>query len=172
MAPSCSRRRAPLSRLPLAREAMRRLIGLAAIVTLVWSGHFGTTSQPVRTRKGLVVSGNAIASQVGADVLKDGGGAVDAAVATAFAMAVTFPFAGNVGGGGFLVYRPASGEAATYDFRETAPARASPTMFLVDGQYDSNVHHNSHIAVGVPGTVAGLHMAWKDHGRLPWKRLV
>src|SRR4030095_15001065 len=119
---------------------MRKLIGLVAIVTLALPGQFGATAQPVRTKKGLVISANAIASQVGADVLKDGGNAADAAVATAFAMAVTFPFAGNLGGGGFLVYRSASGEAVTYDFRETAPARASPTMFLVDGQYDSNVH--------------------------------
>ena len=151
---------------------MRRLLGLVALVTLVWPGQFGATSQPIRTKKGLTISANAIASQVGADALKDGGNAVDAAVATAFAMAVTFPFAGNIGGGGFLVYRSASGEAAAYDFREAAPARSSPTMFLVDGKYDSRVHHNSHIAVGVPGTVAGLHMAWKDHGRLPWRRLV
>jgi gamma-glutamyltranspeptidase/glutathione hydrolase len=151
---------------------MRRLLGLVVLVTLVWPGQFGATSQPIRTKKGLAISANAIASQVGADALKDGGNAVDAAVATAFAMAVTFPFAGNIGGGGFLVYRSASGEAAAYDFREAAPARSSPTMFLVDGKYDSRVHHNSHIAVGVPGTVAGLHMAWKDHGRLPWRRLV
>ena len=64
------------------------------------------------------------------------------------------------------------GEAVTYDFRETAPARASPTMFLRDGKYDFDLHHNSHLSVGVPGTVAGLHMAWQEHGTLPWKRLV
>ena len=151
---------------------MRRLIGVVAVVTLVWPGQFGASSQPVRTKKGLTISANAIASRVGADTLKDGGNAVDAAVATAFAMAVTFPFAGNIGGGGFLVYRSASGEAAAYDFREAAPAGSSPTMFLVDGKYDSRAHHNSHLAVGVPGTVAGLHMAWKEHGRLPWQRLV
>ena len=59
-----------------------------------------------------------------------------------------------------------------YDFREMAPAKASPTMFLKDGQYNSELHHNSHLAVGVPGTVAGLHLAWKEQGKLPWKRLV
>jgi gamma-glutamyltranspeptidase/glutathione hydrolase len=85
---------------------------------------------------------------------------------------VTFPFAGNIGGGGFLVYRSASGDAVAYDFREVAPAGSSPTMFLVNGKYDSNRHHNSHVAVGVPGTVAGMHMAWRDHGKLPWRRLL
>src|SRR5206468_999185 len=109
---------------------------------------------------------------IGADAIGDGGTAIDAAVATAFALAVVHPTAGNIGGGGFIVYRPSSGEPVAYDFREMAPARASATMFLKDGQYDAELHHNSHLAVGVPGTVAGLHLAWKEHGKLPWKRLV
>jgi len=129
-------------------------------------------SQPVRARNGMVVSQNFLASQVGIEVLWDGGAAVDAAVATAFALAVTHPKAGNIGGGGFLVYRPASGEPAAYDFREKAPAGATPTMFLAGGKYDKDLHHESYLSVGVPGTVAGLHMAWKQHGRLPWRRLV
>ena len=97
---------------------------------------------------------------------------MDAAVATAFALAVTLPAAGNIGGGGFLVHRAADGSDAAYDFRETAPAAASPEMFLSGGAYDWARHHDSHLAVGVPGTVAGLHRAWSDHGRLPWRRLV
>jgi gamma-glutamyltranspeptidase/glutathione hydrolase len=129
-------------------------------------------SQPVRARNGMVVSQHFLASQVGIEVLGEGGSAVDAAVATAFALAVTLPDKGNIGGGGFLLYRPASGEPAAYDFREKAPARATPTMFLKDGKYDKNLHHEGYLSVGVPGTVAGLHMAWKQHGRLPWKRLV
>jgi gamma-glutamyltranspeptidase / glutathione hydrolase len=129
-------------------------------------------SQPVRARNGMVVSQHFLASQVGVEVLWDGGGAVDAAVATAFALAVTYPKAGNIGGGGFLLYRPAAGEPAAYDFREKAPARATPTMFLKDGRYDKDLQHESDLSVGVPGTVAGLHMAWKQHGRLPWRRLV
>ncbi len=129
-------------------------------------------SEPIRARNGMVTSQNVIASQVGVEVLWDGGNAVDAAVATAFALAVTHPTAGNIGGGGFLVLRPAKGEAVAYDFRETAPARASPTMFLRDGKYDPELHHESHLAVGVPGTAAGLHMAWMEKGRLPWRRLV
>jgi len=113
-----------------------------------------------------------MASQIGADVLKEGGSAVDAAVATAFALAVVHPSAGNIGGGGFMVVRTAAGAAAAYDFREMAPAASSPTMFLKDGKYDSDLHHNSYLSIGVPGSVAGLHLAWTEHGKLPWKRLV
>ena len=120
----------------------------------------------------MVASQNEIASKIGADVIAAGGTAVDAAVATAFALAVVHPTAGNIGGGGFIVYRPAKGEPVAYDFREMAPGKASPTMFLKDGKYSSEMHHNSHLAVGVPGTVAGLHLAWKEQGKLPWKRLV
>src|SRR6476620_11085379 len=120
----------------------------------------------------MVSSQNQIASHIGARVLEDGGTAVDVAVATAFALAVVHPTAGNIGGGGFLVYRPAKGDAVAYDFREVAPAKASPTMFMKDGTYSAELHHNSYLAVGVPGTVAGLHLAWKEQGKLPWKRLV
>ena len=132
----------------------------------------GAVSVPVRAQRGMVAAQSEIASRIGADAIKDGGTAVDAAVATAFALAVVYPYAGNIGGGGFMVYRPANGEAVAYDFREMAPAKSSPTMFLENGQYSSDLHHNSYLSVGVPGTVAGLHMAWKDQGKLPWKRLV
>ena len=131
-----------------------------------------TGAQPVRARQGMVASQNFMASQVGIEVLWAGGNAVDAAVATAFALAVTHPAAGNIGGGGFLLYRPASGDPTAYDFRETAPAGSSPTMFLTAGAYDEKKHHDSHLSVGVPGTVAGLHMAWRAHGKLPWRRLL
>jgi gamma-glutamyltranspeptidase / glutathione hydrolase len=129
-------------------------------------------SVPVRARNGMVVSQNAIASQVGMEVLMAGGNAVDAAVATAFALAVVHPAAGNLGGGGFLLVRTASGAAAVYDFREQAPTAATPTLFLRDGKYSYELHHDSAVAVGVPGTVAGLHMAWTDNGRMPWRDLL
>ena len=129
-------------------------------------------SVPVRARNGMVVSQNAIASQVGTEVMLAGGNAVDAAVATAFALAVVHPAAGNLGGGGFLLLRPARGPAAVYDFREQAPAAATATMFLRDGKYSSELHHDSPLSVGVPGTVAGLNMAWTDNGRMPWKDLL
>jgi gamma-glutamyltranspeptidase/glutathione hydrolase len=143
------------------------LVALLAPAPLAESG-----SVPVRARNGMVVSQNAIASQVGTEVLLAGGNAVDAAVATAFALAVVHPAAGNLGGGGFLLLRPAQGKAAVYDFREQGPAAATPTLFLQDGKYSSERHHDSPISVGVPGTVAGLNMAWADNGRLPWKSLV
>lgn len=124
----------------------------------------------------MVVSASEIASQAGASVLREGGNAVDAAVATAFALAVTYPAAGNIGGGGFLLFRPAHGQAVAYDFREAAPSRASPTMFTRNGEYDLERHHNSYLSVGVPGTVAGLYLAWQEHGsrnqKISWERLV
>lgn len=149
----------------------RSLLALVAAVA-VSSLSIQAGSAPHRARTGMVVSQSDIASQVGWQVIRDGGNAVDAAVATAFALAVTHPTAGNIGGGGFLVYRAANGDATTFDFRETAPAAAHPEMWLKDGKYDFDVHHNSHRSVGVPGTVAGLHMAWKAHGSKPWADLV
>jgi gamma-glutamyltranspeptidase/glutathione hydrolase len=145
---------------------------LVAVVCVVFSLTTGASSVPTRAQKGMVASQNDIASKIGADVIAAGGTAVDAVVATALALAVVHPTAGNIGGGGFIVYRPAKGEAVAYDFREVAPAKASPTMFIKDGKYSAEVHHSSHLAVGVPGTVAGLHLAWKEQGKLPWKRLV
>jgi len=133
-------------------------------------------SQAVRSRTGMVISASDPASKVGAEVLREGGNAADAAVATAFALAVTHPTAGNIGGGGFLLYWATNGQAVAYDFREAAPARASPTMFLVNGVYKAELHHNSYLSVGVPGTVAGLYLAWEQQGdkrpKLSWARLV
>ena len=120
----------------------------------------------------MVVSQSDIASEVGWKVMREGGNAIDGAVATAFAMAVTHPTAGNIGGGGFIVYRAADGTATTFDFREMAPAGANPTMWMKDGKYDFDLHHNTHRSVGVPGTVAGLHLAWQKRGSKPWKDLV
>jgi gamma-glutamyltranspeptidase/glutathione hydrolase len=150
---------------PLRRSAV-------LLVLLACAASLEARTQPVRARNGMVASQNAMASRIGADVLAEGGTAVDAAVATAFALAVTHPTAGNIGGGGFLLYRPASGEPVAYDFREVGPTGSSPTMWLQDGRYDPKRHHFSHLAVGVPGTVAGLHLAWKESGKLPWKRLL
>jgi gamma-glutamyltranspeptidase/glutathione hydrolase len=145
---------------------------VATALALALAAPAAAASVPVRAKNGMVASQNAIASQVGMEVLLAGGNAVDAAVATAFALAVVHPEAGNIGGGGFMLLRPASGPAAVYDFREQAPRLATPTMFLKDGSYDRERHHEGPLAVGVPGTVAGLHQAWSDYGRQPWKRLL
>jgi gamma-glutamyltranspeptidase/glutathione hydrolase len=157
---------------PHVRLRASRAAFVTAIVALAFSATAAAQSQPVRARLGMVVSQNEMASAIGRDVLKDGGNAVDAAVATALALAVVHPTAGNIGGGGLMLFRPATGKPLAYDFREMAPAKASPTMFLKDGKYDATLHHNSHLSVGVPGTVAGLHAAWRENGKLPWKRLV
>ena len=122
---------------------------------------------------GMVVSSNIIASEVGAEVLREGGNAVDAAVATGFALAVVHPSAGNIGGGGFMVIRFPDGRTTALDFREKAPLAAYPEMFLDEnGEYSRERHHNSHLAVGVPGTVAGFALAHEKYGTGEWSRLV
>lgn len=128
---------------------------------------------PARAPSGMVASATEISSRVGDDILRAGGNAVDAAIATGFALAVTFPQAGNIGGGGFMVVRLPDGTATTIDFRERAPLESHPEMFLDElGEYSARIHHNSHVAVGVPGTVAGMEMAHKKFGKLPWAQLV
>lgn len=128
---------------------------------------------PLRAKSGIVASASEIASQIGVDVMKRGGNAIDASVATAFALAVTWPSAGNIGGGGFMVYHGEDGYATTYDFREKAPLAATQRMYLgMDGLVLNNSNHRSLLSVGVPGTVAGLYKAHQDHGTLPWAELV
>jgi gamma-glutamyltranspeptidase/glutathione hydrolase len=124
-------------------------------------------------KNGMVVCDNALASQIGIDILKKGGNAIDASVATAFALAVTLPPAGNIGGGGFLVYLDSIGESTTIDFREKAPLSASASMYLDDkGNLIEGSNHYGLKSVGVPGTVAGLFLAHQKYGLLPWKELV
>jgi gamma-glutamyltranspeptidase/glutathione hydrolase len=124
-------------------------------------------------RNGMVVSANSLASQVGVDILKKGGNAVDAAVAVQFALAVVYPNAGNIGGGGFMVYRSAKGEINTLDFREKAAAAASRDMYL-DSAGSPIVEKSLYgsLAAGVPGSVAGMHEAHQKYGKLPWADLV
>lgn len=125
-----------------------------------------TTRDVVETRGGLVVSVSQPASEAGRDVLQAGGNAVDAAIATALALAVTYPEAGNLGGGGFMLVHPGAGEEPVcIDYRETAPAAATRTMYGVD----EGVH--THRAVGVPGTVRGLALAHERFGHLAWSQL-
>jgi gamma-glutamyltranspeptidase / glutathione hydrolase len=127
----------------------------------------------VRSSTGVVVSASDLASDIGADVLARGGNAVDAACATAFALAVTYPFAGNIGGGGFMIVRKPNGKAAAIDYREKAPARSTPTMYLdADGNIDRRLTAAGYLAPGVPGTVRGLALAHEKFGRLPWTDVV
>ena len=127
----------------------------------------------MRVKNGIVASAARLASEVGVEALKQGGNAVDAAVATAFALAVVLPGAGNIGGGGFLVYHGEDGHATTFDFREKAPLAATERMYLgQDGSVINNSNHFGPLAIGVPGTVAGLYKAHQELGSLPWQDLV
>jgi len=127
----------------------------------------------VASTTGLVVSTSSIASDAGAAVLADGGNAVDAAVATAFALAVTHPAAGNLGGGGFMVVRTPDGPVTSFDYREKAPGKATPAMYLdASGSIVRSLTDAGYLAPGVPGTVRGLALAHRKFGKLPWKRLV
>jgi gamma-glutamyltranspeptidase/glutathione hydrolase len=154
---------------------MRFLTALASVLLLTLPG--GTVaaqdSATARSSGGMVSSQQWVASEVGADVLARGGNAVDAAIATGFALAVTHPTAGNIGGGGFMVIRLPNGQTTAIDFREKAPLAAHPEMWLDEnGEYSSQMHHNSHLAVGVPGTVAGFDKAHRLYGSADWEDLV
>lgn len=123
---------------------------------------------PVAASRGMVVTAQRLASDVGAQVLRDGGNAVDAAVAVGYALAVTYPAAGNLGGGGFMTLRLADGRTAFLDFRERAPLAATPDMFLDEaGNVAPRRSLDTWLAVGVPGTAAGLELARTRYGTLP-----
>jgi gamma-glutamyltranspeptidase/glutathione hydrolase len=139
---------------------------LAVLVLIPPTLRAADPPKSVVSRQGMVVCASAPAADVGVATLKSGGNAVDAAVATAFAMAVTYPVAGNIGGGGFMLIHPPHGQPTVIEYRETAPAAATADMFIKG--YD----HFGHKVVGVPGTVRGLELAHKRFGKLPWKQVV
>ena len=121
----------------------------------------------------MVATVSPVASDVGVQVMKAGGNAIDAAVAVGFALAVTWPSAGNLGGGGFMLVRLEDGTAEAIDYRERAPLAASRDMYLgPDGKVIKDASTEGYLAVAVPGTVAGLWLAHQRHGQLPWKMLV
>lgn len=159
----------------------QQLFGRKTLKSLVFFLSFLLTSTsfaeggrtPLRVKNGIVTSSSKLASEVGVEVLKQGGNAVDAAIATAFALAVTWPSAGNIGGGGFMVYHGDNGHATTFDFREKAPLASTERMYLgLDGNVVANSNHIGALAVGVPGTVAGLWNSHQELGSLPWSELV
>ncbi|HEY5509028.1 MAG TPA: gamma-glutamyltransferase, partial [Paludibacter sp.] len=124
-------------------------------------------------KNGMVVSAHPEASKVGIAILKQGGNAIDAAVAVEFALAVVYPNAGNIGGGGFMVYRASSGAVSALDFRETAPSKASSDMYLdKNGDPVSNLSQYGSLAAGVPGSVAGMVEAHVKYGKLAWRKLI
>ena len=123
--------------------------------------------EPVRAAHGMVATDEPLASQAGVEILRHGGNAVDAAVATAFALAVVEPAAGNIGGGGFMLVRLANGRASFFDYREMAPGNATREMYIKpDGKLDEQASVIGYRSVAVPGTVAGLALALKTHGTM------
>src|SRR5688572_23530372 len=139
---------------------MKTALALVAALGLAsWSVHAGQDAG-IASADGLVVCTSAPACDTGASILSRGGNAVDAAVATSFALAVTHPSAGNIGGGGFMVIRTANGRVTSFDYREKAPRKATPTMYLAaDGSIDRTLTEAGYLAPGVPGTVRGLEAA-------------
>ncbi len=167
-------------RLPSVRWLERFLLGLCIVLPPILA-HAEPVSyssrdriHPIFARNGMVVTQEALASQVGLDILQQGGNAIDAAVAVGFALAVTLPQAGNLGGGGFLLtYDAAKSHTEAIDFREAAPAAARRDLYLNEqGEVDEPRIRDSHQAAGVPGTVAGMALAHQRHGRLSWPKLV
>ena len=153
---------------------MRKLVFAVVLLAMAAapSNRAMQAADAVSSKDGLVVCTSAPACDAGAAVLAKGGNAVDAAVATAFALAVTLPSAGNIGGGGFMVVRRAGGEVTTFDFREKAPLKSTRTMFMRDGKVDPSLTSAGYLAPGVPGSVRGLALAHKRFGKLPWKDVV
>lgn len=139
-----------------------------AVIPATWT----LRSRPVTAPHAMVVSAHPLASQAGVEILKKGGSAIDAAVAVGFALEVVLPDAGNIGGGGFIVQRGASGEVSALDYREAAPAAATHDMYLDAAGNPTDKSEIGHLASGVPGSVAGMYEAWKKYGKLPWADLI
>jgi len=166
---------------------MRLVLSFLLSVSLIWAPmvaaqplsdesaifDLSAINHPVVGRYGMVASQERLASEVGADILAKGGNAIDAAVGVAFALAVTLPRAGNIGGGGFMVIHLADGNAIAVDYREMAPALAHRDMYLgEDGEVDNNLARFSHLSAGVPGSVAGLTHALEKYGSLSLKEVI
>lgn len=149
---------------------MRRTLALLLLVT---TPLLAASREPVRARRGMVASTSDIASRVGVEIMQKGGNAVDAAVAVGFALAVTWPYAGNLGGGGFMLVRTADGKSEAIDYRERAPLAATRDMYL-DAQKNvvKGLSTDGYLASGVPGTVAGFILAHQRHGKLKWAEIV
>jgi gamma-glutamyltranspeptidase/glutathione hydrolase len=160
---------------------MRKILPLLVLATLgcgrartesLFPKTWTLRSQPVTAPQAMVVTAQPLATQVGLDILKQGGNAIDAAVAVGFALEVVLPDAGNIGGGGFIVHRSAAGEVHALDYREMAPSGASRDMYVDSAGNVTEKSLIGHLAAGVPGSVAGMHEAWKKYGSLPWATLI
>ena len=147
-------------------------ISLGAVLTC--QAVSATVTVPLHTKKGMVVSANPLASEAGLLMLKKGGNAVDAAVATTFAISVVEPFSAGIGGGGFLLLHSAkTGEIKALDFRERAPIKATKNMYLdANGKVRPGASITGYLAVATPGTVAGMYEVHRRYGKLPWQEVV
>src|SRR5437868_2668549 len=145
---------------------MCRALVLALLATSLWA------AQPVRAKRGMVVTRERHATDVGVKVLDSGGNAVDAAIAVGFALAATHPSAGNIGGGGFMLIRLADGRSTFIDFRERAPGAASRNMYLDAAGKVTEDSLVGYRAAGVPGTARGLEYASQKYGKKAWADLV
>jgi len=153
-------------KIKIRRDALSLGLTFAFLLVCI-SSHAGTMVQPTHAPKAMVASVHREASQVGVDVMKQGGNAVDAAVAVGFALAVVYPDAGNLGGGGFMLFRKADGEVHFVDYREKAPAKATADMYLdKNGDVVKGLSTLGYKAIGVPGSVAGMAYAQKHWGKL------
>ena len=153
---------------PAAGAARAAVIRGTRSIPPSWTVH----SSPVTAPKAMVVSAHPLASAAGIEIMKQGGNAIDAAVAVGFALAVVLPDAGNIGGGGFIVHRGAAGDVQAIDYREMAPGGASHDMYVDSAGNLTEKSVTGHLASGVPGSVAGMYEAWKRHGSLPWATLL
>jgi len=155
------------------RFASLRKTLLVSAVALACAATHAASQAPVAAENGMVVTAQHLATRVGVDVLKDGGNAVDAAVAVGYTLAVVYPAAGNLGGGGFMTIQLADGRKTFLDFREKAPLAATANMYLdKDGNVVKGASTLGHLAVGVPGTVSGLELAREKYGTMKRATLI
>ena len=152
---------------------MKKITLLLSLIYISCSAQAPTNPTGLVTSKAMVVSAREEASKIGVEIMKKGGNAFDAMIGTELALAVSFPFAGNIGGGGFMVYRKANGEVGSLDYREKAPLAASKDMFLdKDGNVIKGKSTETALAIGVPGTIAGVFAVHKKFGSLPMSEIL
>ncbi len=155
------------------RTEIRGMLNLILAVVLLWGPSLRAQKWPVYARHGMVVSAQRLASAVGVEILQKGGNAIDAAVATGFALGVVHPSAGNIGGGGFMMIRLADGTCVGIDYREKAPKAAHEKMYLDEnGELIGNLNHDGYLSVGVPGTVAGFALALEKFGTMSLREVL
>ncbi len=155
------------------RSDFKKIVFIIYTFLFVYQIAVNCQNREATTKNAMVVSADYYASKVGREILEKGGNAIDAAVATGFALAVTYPAAGNIGGGGFMVIHLTNGKNTTIDFRETSPSKSTPDMFLdKDGKFNPNLSQEGTTSAGVPGSVAGLIYAQEQYGTMKLKDVI